>query len=571
MGKKVEDYHNLPGFERKELPTFVKSYDEDKGIVKHFVAIIGNVDSANDRIMPGAFQKTISERRDRIRVLDQHQTDSVTRIVGKPLDLEEVGRNELTPDVLKYAPDALGGLLATTQYATETSRGHDVFKLVKGGFAPEGSIGYDPILYDFVEEKDADGEDRKVRELKEIRLWEYSNVIYGCNSAALIVSAKSSPTESKPAPDVTENTIRIRVRDPGDFEEDSFRTINIGQADQGIKATVGKLKGESAMTVQSYVFDREKWDVDKAQAWVDEHKKDAPPDLDEKQTTEDDAEALVPTEQDESPYRCECLECGHVMESEEHCRDIECPKCGGAMRRAERPGPGKGDEEPDEVSAVWTTAYVNNLPDSAFLYIAPGGEKDEEGKTKPRNLRYFPYKDAGGGIDLPHLRNAIARIPQSNAPGLDDVRKNSLQERARRILEQEQEKSQEPAQETKEPTEAQVFAAIALENIAAKLSPERWEHKAAMLAAEKLRYEWGEADEGKVAELECKVGRVLAARNAQRISAAMTALLQVLEDAGIDIPGFGKEPAQVEEEEEEKDYALDLEILGEELDLLEME
>lgn len=91
--------------------------------------------------------------------------------------------------------------------------------------------------------------------------------------------------------------------------------------------------------------------------------------------------------------------------------------------------------------AKWTTAYINTLPDSAFLYIASGGEKDEEGKTTPRNLRYFPYRDAEGAVDLPHLRNAIARIPQSDAPGLDDAQKTALQERAQALLEKENAKS----------------------------------------------------------------------------------------------------------------------------------
>jgi len=64
--------------------------------------------------------------------------------------------------------------------------------------------------------------------------------------------------------------------------------------------------------------------------------------------------------------------------------------------------------------AVWTTAFMNDLPDSAFLFIEPGGDKDEDGRTVPRSLRHFPYKDASGKIDLPHLRNALARIPQSS-------------------------------------------------------------------------------------------------------------------------------------------------------------
>lgn len=66
--------------------------------------------------------------------------------------------------------------------------------------------------------------------------------------------------------------------------------------------------------------------------------------------------------------------------------------------------------------AQWTRAYINDLPDSAFLYIEPGGEKDEDGKTVPRSLRHFPVKDHNGQIDLPHLRNALARIRQSKLP-----------------------------------------------------------------------------------------------------------------------------------------------------------
>lgn len=92
------------------------------------------------------------------------------------------------------------------------------------------------------------------------------------------------------------------------------------------------------------------------------------------------------------------------------------------------------DSHSDQVDkAVWSTSYVNNLPNSSFLYVEPG-EKDGEGKTVPRSKRHFPVRDASGKLDLAHLRNAIARIPQSNAPGLTPEKKRSLQERARRLL-----------------------------------------------------------------------------------------------------------------------------------------
>jgi len=68
---------------------------------------------------------------------------------------------------------------------------------------------------------------------------------------------------------------------------------------------------------------------------------------------------------------------------------------------------------------IWTTAYVNDLPDSSFAYIENGGSKDSSEKTEPRSLRHLPYKDNSGKINLPHLRNALARISQ--VKGMSEV------------------------------------------------------------------------------------------------------------------------------------------------------
>jgi HK97 family phage prohead protease len=67
-----------------------------------------------------------------------------------------------------------------------------------------------------------------------------------------------------------------------------------------------------------------------------------------------------------------------------------------------------------ENRAQWDTAYVNDLPDSAFLLIEPGGHKDAEGKTIPRTLRHFPVRTASGTVDRAHVANALARIPQAS-------------------------------------------------------------------------------------------------------------------------------------------------------------
>jgi len=64
--------------------------------------------------------------------------------------------------------------------------------------------------------------------------------------------------------------------------------------------------------------------------------------------------------------------------------------------------------------AEWDTEYINNLPDNCFAFIEEGGEKDEDGKTKPRSLRHLPFKNAQGNIDHDHLVNALARLPQTD-------------------------------------------------------------------------------------------------------------------------------------------------------------
>lgn len=87
-------------------------------------------------------------------------------------------------------------------------------------------------------------------------------------------------------------------------------------------------------------------------------------------------------------------------------------------------------------SEKWTRKYINDLPDSCFLYIEPGGEKDEEGKTVPRSLRHLPYKDVNGEIDVEHLRNAIVRLSQENTgkDWLSESLRQKLLNKARKIL-----------------------------------------------------------------------------------------------------------------------------------------
>lgn len=81
--------------------------------------------------------------------------------------------------------------------------------------------------------------------------------------------------------------------------------------------------------------------------------------------------------------------------------------------------------------ADWTTAYVNNLPDSAFAVI----ETDyKEGKINDKNARHLPVYNDKGEVDIPHLRNALARVNQIKPIGTMET-KEKLISKARSFLE----------------------------------------------------------------------------------------------------------------------------------------
>lgn len=69
----------------------------------------------------------------------------------------------------------------------------------------------------------------------------------------------------------------------------------------------------------------------------------------------------------------------------------------------------------DEWRAAMSSKEINDLPDSDFAYIEPGGEKDADGKTVPRSLRHYPIHDE------PHVRNALARAAAEIAHGDTDA------------------------------------------------------------------------------------------------------------------------------------------------------
>ena len=85
--------------------------------------------------------------------------------------------------------------------------------------------------------------------------------------------------------------------------------------------------------------------------------------------------------------------------------------------------------------AKWDSAYVNDLPDSAFAWIDPKYKSDE---SDDKSLRKLPYKDADGEVDLPHVRNALARLNGTDGPS--DAEKATIRKKLEGLLESTKER-----------------------------------------------------------------------------------------------------------------------------------
>lgn len=85
------------------------------------------------------------------------------------------------------------------------------------------------------------------------------------------------------------------------------------------------------------------------------------------------------------------------------------------------------EEKEPETKAVWDSAYVSALPNSAFLFVEPGCEGS--------GCRHLPYKNSEGAVDMPHLRNALSRLGQSET-GKDwkGFNRETVRARAEKIL-----------------------------------------------------------------------------------------------------------------------------------------
>ena len=153
-------------------------------------AVMGVVDAGMDLLWKGAFSKTIAERSDRFRHLWQHDTQNPP--IASIKEIREVGKGDLPKDLKEKYPSAKGGLLVKREYL-DTPRGNEVLAGIKSEppAITEMSFGYDPVKFDYEELKDGDLKGMLIRNLREVRLWDTSDVNWGMNEAT-VANVKSA-------------------------------------------------------------------------------------------------------------------------------------------------------------------------------------------------------------------------------------------------------------------------------------------------------------------------------------------------------------------------------------------
>lgn len=107
--------------------------------------------------------------------------------------IREIQRDDLPQELLDRNPEVTGGLEVEREYLP-TPRGDEVLAAIKAGALTQMSFGYDPVKFDFEEIKGLDGKSTSlVRNLRELRLWDTSDVNWGANDLTIARTKAAIP------------------------------------------------------------------------------------------------------------------------------------------------------------------------------------------------------------------------------------------------------------------------------------------------------------------------------------------------------------------------------------------
>jgi HK97 family phage prohead protease len=242
--------------ERKVFNFELKRLDED-GTFEGYAATFNKIDKGGDKILPGAFRKTLREKKKR----PMHWYHDVRVPVGEIM-LKEDGNGLAATGALIIEDILKAKELYAFMKKTET-------------VAKQLSIGYDAVKKEF---------EGDVRILKEIKLYEVSIVTFGMDQEANITNVKAEDEEipadefksiaefyeeteifeSKPSED--NHICRL-----SDKEHDKFRSAKRKHDGKSYTIRYGKIKGSTKWEEYEYFYPVSDWLSTEAKAHCKDH------------------------------------------------------------------------------------------------------------------------------------------------------------------------------------------------------------------------------------------------------------------------------------------------------------
>lgn len=225
--------------EHKQFDAIITAIDEPQGIVKAVFSVFGNVDYGGDRIHAGAFAKTFAERGTKVLILDNHNSYSTGDVIAKVVGLRELTREQLPSELQMKYPEATGGAELTAKFEPDNNvdaKSAAAFFRLKNGWIGEWSFGYDALDFDF-EAGDVGGKSTTVRNLRTVKLYEVSPVLWGMNGATMTTDAKADYTvDAQPS------------LEPDDVKAGAVLSkLNIAKLMTALQTITDVLKGAGAM------------------------------------------------------------------------------------------------------------------------------------------------------------------------------------------------------------------------------------------------------------------------------------------------------------------------------------
>lgn len=182
---------------KRACPFELKSLDE-KGVFTGYASVFGVVDSWDDVVLPGAFVESLTKRRPAL--LWQHRSEW-------PIGVWE-----------SMIEDQRGLLSVGRLLIDDLPRAREAYALLKAGAMDGLSIGYEVVNCDFVVR-----EEKTIRQLRTVDLWEVSLVTFPANEDATVTGIKAIENMKT-------------VRDAEEFLRDA------GLSRSEAKAVIGRVK-----------------------------------------------------------------------------------------------------------------------------------------------------------------------------------------------------------------------------------------------------------------------------------------------------------------------------------------